>query len=80
MRSCQIRWQDSHAHAAVEAAERGEATMITKHGRPPAVIVPVETARDLLAAKPQTSFASHLLALPSEEFERIPGTLRDVEL
>ena len=33
--------------AVVEAAERGEATTITKHGRPAAVVVPVEDARRL---------------------------------
>ena len=67
--------------AVVEAAERGEATTITKHGRPAAVVVPVETARGLLAGGPRKSFASHLMSIPSGvEFERIPGSVRDIDL
>jgi prevent-host-death family protein len=67
--------------AVVEAAERGEVTTITKHGRPAAVVVPVESARGLLATGPRQSFASHLMSIPSGvEFERIPGSVRDIDL
>ena len=67
--------------ALVAAAERGEVTTITKHGRPAAVVVPIETARDLLATPSRKSFASHLLSIPSAvEFERVSGTARDVDL
>ena len=80
MKTIGLREAKAILSAVVEAAERGEATTITKHGRPAAVIVPVETARELLSPRSQKSFASHLLDFPSEEIERIPGTLRDVDL
>jgi prevent-host-death family protein len=67
--------------ALVAAAERGEVTTITKHGRPAAVVVPIETARDLLVTPSRKSFASHLMSIPSGvEFERVSGTARDVDL
>jgi antitoxin Phd len=67
--------------AVVEAAERGEVTTITKHGRPAAVVVPVEAARELMVTGPRKSFASHLMSIPSgAEFERIEGTVRDMDL
>ena len=65
--------------AVVEAAERGEATTITKHGRPAAVVVPVEAARALIEA-PRPPFASLLMSIPSAEFERDRTPVRDIEL
>lgn len=66
--------------AVVEAAERGEATTITKHGRPAAVVVSVEDARRLYAdARP--SFADLLLAIPHPiDIERDQSPLRDADL
>jgi antitoxin Phd len=66
--------------AVVEAAERGEATMITKHGRPAAVVVPVEEARRLrLADRP--SFAALLMGIPhAVEVERDRSPLRQPDL
>jgi prevent-host-death family protein len=51
----------------VEAAAQGEATTITKHGRPAAVVVPVEDARRLYSGK-RASFADLLLNI-SEDLE-----------
>jgi antitoxin (DNA-binding transcriptional repressor) of toxin-antitoxin stability system len=60
-----------------EAAERGRPTIITRHGRPAAVIVPVEDARRLyLEGRP--SFVDLLLSFPNGvEFERDQTPLRE---
>jgi len=65
--------------AVVEAAERGEATTITKHGRPAAVVVPVEDAKRLhLAERP--SFAALLTGIPDVvETERDTLPLREAD-
>jgi prevent-host-death family protein len=68
-------------NTVVEAAERREATTISKHGRPAAVVVPGKEAYGRLAAAPRKSFASHLLSIPCDvKFTRIRGTVRDVDL
>ena len=60
----------------MEAAERGEATTITKHGRPAAVVVPVEDARRLYTTW-RPSFADLLMSLPEDlETERDPSPFR----
>ena len=66
--------------AVVEAAERGEVTTITKHGRPAAVVVPVETARTLLTEPQRPSFASLLMSIPAGDFERDQTPVRDIDL
>ena len=81
MKTMGLREAKAAFSAVVEAAERGEATTITKHGSPAAVVVPVEAARGLSAAGSRKSFASHLMSFPSGvELERISGTVGDVEL
>jgi prevent-host-death family protein len=65
--------------AVVEAAERGEATTITKYGRPAAVVMPVDAAR-ALSAEPRPSFASLLMSIPEAEFERDRTPVRDIDL
>jgi len=77
----EINLRDAKANfsAVVEAAERGEATTITKHGRPAAVVMPVEAARTLLKGR-RPSFASLLMSIPAAEFERDRTPVRDVEL
>jgi prevent-host-death family protein len=75
-----LRDAKANLSAVVEAAERGEATTITKHGRPAAVVVPVEAAREVLARVPRPSFASLLLSIPAGDFERDQTPVRDIEL
>jgi prevent-host-death family protein len=60
-----LRLRDAKASfsAVVEAAERGEATTITKHGRPAAVVVPVEEAKRLYPTN-RPSFAALLMGIP----------------
>jgi antitoxin Phd len=77
-----IRRRDAKASfsAVVEAAERGEATTITKHGRAAAVMVPVDDARRLYSVK-RPSFATVLMNIPEAiETDRDPSPLRDTEL
>ena len=80
MRSMRLRDAKASLSAVVEAAERGEATTITKHGRPAAVIVPIEDARRLYPAD-KPSFAQLLMSIPEDlEFERDTTSLRDIDL
>ncbi len=63
----------------VAAAEKGEATTITKHGRPAAVLMPVEAATSVLR-KAKPSFAELLLSIPQQiPYERDPRPVRDVD-
>jgi antitoxin Phd len=80
VRSLGLRDAKTSFSAIVEAAERGEATIITKHGKPAAVVVPVEEARRLrLADRP--SFAALLMGIPhTVEIERDRSPLREVDL
>jgi antitoxin Phd len=80
MRSLHLRDAKASLSAVVEAAERGEATMITKHGRPAAVVVPVEDARRLYPEK-RPSFADLLLSIPEDlEIERNASPFREADL
>jgi antitoxin Phd len=80
MKSLHLRDAKASLSALVEAAERGEATMITKHGRPAAVMVPVEDARRLYpVARP--SFVALLRGIPCEiDTVRDPSPLRETDL
>ncbi len=80
MRTLRLREAKASLSAVVEAAERGEATTITKHGRPAAVVVPVEEARRLYPID-RPSFVELLRAIPEAiEFERDPSPLREADL
>ena len=79
MNTVQLRDAKAKLSALVDAAERGEATTITRHGRPAAVIVPVETARQLCAGG-KKSFAEWLTSMPYPlEFERHSSPVRSVD-
>lgn len=80
MRSIQIRDAKAKFSALVEAAEKGKPTTITRHGKPAAVLVPVEAAKRLYPEN-RPSFADLLLAFPGGiEFERDRTPLRDIDL
>jgi len=77
-----IRSRDAKAKfsALIEAAEHGRPTIITRHGRPTAVVVPVEDARRLYP-EDRPSFSDLLLSFPGgTEFERDRTPLREVDL
>ena len=80
MRSLRLRDAKASLSAIVGAAERGEPTTITKHGKPAAVIVPVEDAQRLYADD-RPNFADLLMAIPEDiEVERDITPLREVDL
>jgi antitoxin Phd len=65
MASVQLREAKAKLSALVDAAERGEATIITRHGKPAARIVPIEHT-DEGRGKKKPSFAAWLLSMPGE--------------
>lgn len=80
MKTLHLREAKTGFSAVVEAAQRGEPTIITKHGRPAAMIVPVEEGRKLFPEN-GPSFADLLLAIPSAiPIERDESSMRNVEL
>ena len=80
MRTLPLRQAKASLSAVVEAAQHGEATTITKHGRPAAVVVPVEEARRLYPTK-RPSFVDLLISMPEDlETERDPSPLRIPDL
>lgn len=77
----QVRDAKAEFSALVAAAERGEPTTITKHGKPAAVLVPVQDAERIYPEAKRKSFAEHLLAFPGGvEIERDGTPLRDIDL
>lgn len=80
MRSIQIRDAKAKFSALIEAAEHGKPTIITRHGRPAAVVVPVEDARRLYP-EDRVSFADLLLSFPGgTEFARDRTPVREIDL
>jgi prevent-host-death family protein len=80
MESVQIRDAKAKFSALIEAAERGRPTIITRHGRPAAVIVPVEDARRLYPEN-SSAFLDLLLSFPGGiEFDRDQTPLRELDL
>ncbi len=78
MSSVQLREAKARLSKLVEAAERGESTTITKHGKPAAVIVPVAEAG--IGQKPR-SVMDVLRAIPGDlEIERDGTPMRSIDL
>ena len=82
MKTVQIRQAKAALSAVVAAAERGQPTLITRHGQPSAMVVPVKVGRRLY---PQIapSLADYLLAMPRGArlaFPRDTTPLRNVRL
>ena len=80
MRTLRLRDAKATLSAVVGAAEHGEATTITKHGRPAAVVMPAEDARRLYATG-RPSFADLLMSIPEDlKTERDPSPFRVPDL
>lgn len=79
MKTVQLRDAKARLSALIDAAESGEPTTITRHGKPAAVIVPLAAARKIYpTGKP--SFADWLLSIPGElPYERDRTPPREVE-
>jgi prevent-host-death family protein len=81
MKTVQMGEAKASFSALVEAAEKGEPMTITRHGRPAAVLVPVEAARRLYPEDPKPSFADFLLSFPGPlDVERDQMPLRPAGL
>lgn len=80
MRTLALRDAKATFSAVVQAAENGESTTITKHGRPVAVIVPAHGAAP--TRKPRNEgLIEHLMSVPEGlDLTREPWTMRDIEL
>jgi len=80
MRTLALRDAKASLSAIVEAAERGEATTITKRGRPAAVIISVEAAKQLHPAN-RPNFADLLMSIPEAvDTDRDRSLPREVDL
>jgi prevent-host-death family protein len=78
--SVQVRDAKARFSALVQAAEQGQPTTITRHGRPAAVLVPVADARRLYPDD-RPSLVELLLAFPGGvEFERDRTPPREIDL
>jgi len=65
MNEVQLREAKAKLSALVDAAERGEVTTITRHGKPAAMIVPVQEGTRQ-QQKHDPSFAEWLLSMPGD--------------
>lgn len=75
-----LRSAKASLSAVIEAAERGEATTITKRGKPAAVVMPVEVARRVYPTE-RPSFAALLMRIPTSiEIDRDRSPLREADL
>jgi antitoxin Phd len=80
MNKLTLRAAKTSLSAIVRAAERGEPTTITKHGKPAAVVVPLVHAERIYPAI-HPSFADLLMSIPEDlETERDRTPLRNVDL
>ncbi len=80
METLQIRDAKAGLSAVVAAAEKGRPTIITRHGHPSAMVVPMEAGRRLYPVD-TPSLAAHLLAIPdSLETQRDTTPLRGIDL
>jgi antitoxin Phd len=80
MKTVQLRDAKATLSALVDAAEGGETTLITRHGRPAAMLVPVDLGQRLNAPE-RATLADFLLSIPVEfEAERDTSPLRPVDL
>jgi prevent-host-death family protein len=83
MKTVQVREAKAGFSALIEAAEQGEATIITKHGKPTAMVVPISEGRKLYPEERETQkrFVDFLLTFPGGiELERNESPSREVEL
>jgi prevent-host-death family protein len=80
MKTVKLREAKAGLSAIVQAAEDGETTIITKHGKPAARVVPIEEAREQKPTKKKMNFGEFLLTFPGGvEFERNTSPSRDID-
>ncbi len=80
MNTVQIRDAKAGFSSLIADAELGRPTLITRHGRPSAMVVPVEAGRRLYALE-APNLAAYLLGLPDAlETQRDTTPLRGADL
>jgi len=80
MQILQLRDAKASLSAVVASAERGQPTIITRHGHPSAMVVPMEQG-ELLFPSVTPSLAAHLLAIPEAvATRRSKAPLRSMDL
>jgi prevent-host-death family protein len=65
MKTMQLRDAKAKLSALVEAAENGETTIVTKHGRPAAVVAPFDKALQNSSGR-KPDFAEWLMSMPHD--------------
>ncbi len=80
METLQIREAKASFSAIVAAAEKGRPTIISRHGHPCAMIVPIADGKRLYPLE-ASSLASYLLGMPEPlDTERDTTPLRGIDL
>ncbi|MER9305408.1 type II toxin-antitoxin system Phd/YefM family antitoxin [Mesorhizobium sp. M0227] len=80
MKTIELRQAKVGLSAIVGAAGNGEPTIITRNGKPTAMVIPVAEGRKLYPQDSQKNFGDFLLRYPGGiELERNESPLRDVE-
>ena len=80
MQTLQLREAKASLSAVVASAQRGQPTIITRHGHPSAMVVSFEEGQRLYP-KNAPSLAAYLLSLPeSLSIERDESPLRGIDL
>jgi prevent-host-death family protein len=65
MNTIQLREAKARLSALIEAAQKGEPTTITKHGKPAAVVVSPEAARRIYTDE-EPNLIDYLMSMPEE--------------
>lgn len=79
MRIVQLRDAKARLSELVEAAKNGEPTILTKHGHPAAMVVPIDEGRKLYPEK-KPNLVEWLMSMPDEiPWERNQSPPRKVE-
>jgi prevent-host-death family protein len=79
METVQIREAKASFSALVAAAEQGKPTLVSRHGQPCAMIVPVADGARLYPLE-MPSLANYLMAMPEPlDVERDPTPLRGID-
>lgn len=80
MKTLQIREAKASFSAVVAAAESGRPTVISRHGRPCAMVVPIADGKRLYPTE-VSSLASYLMAIPEPlDIERDSTPMRSIAL
>lgn len=81
MKQMQLREAKAHLSEVVELAQSGEATTITKHGNPVAMVVPLEEGRKLYPQN-KKRIVDVLMEYPGDDLdlERDRTPIREIDL